>query len=293
MKICRYEDTDTPRLGLVDGDHLTPLDLPLAAGQGVEQLFQLSTDDRSRVIAAALQSSDSLSVVDVRLLAPVPRPSKIVAVGLNYADHVAETGQETPTIPTIFAKFPNSITDPGAPVARPTDCTSLDYEGELAIVIGSPCRRVSAEQAQSVIGGYTILNDVSIRAWQLATPQWTMGKSFDTHAPIGPWVVLVDSFDPSSARITTRVNDEVRQDSNTKHLIFDCAALVAHISERCSLEPGDIISTGTPGGIGAALVPPRFLQTGDVVTISIEGIGELSNVVVDEDDLDPATAVRA
>jgi 2-keto-4-pentenoate hydratase/2-oxohepta-3-ene-1,7-dioic acid hydratase in catechol pathway len=166
---------------------------------------------------------------------------------------------------------------------------ALDYEGELGVVIGRRCRHVPRERARDVIAGYLVVNDVSVRDWQLRIPTWTMGKSFDTHGPLGPWLTTADEVgDPHALRLRTWVNGELRQDSNTKHLIFDCFALVEHLSTAFTLEPGDVVSTGTPGGVGIACKPPRLLQVGDVVRVEIDGLGLIENPVVDE----PETALR-
>ena len=217
------------------------------------------------------------------------RPPKILAVGLNYADHIAESGMETPKLPLVFNKQSTSVVGPRDPFHMPRVSQALDYEGELGVVIGSRCRHVPKERAAEVIAGYTVLNDVTVRDWQLRTPTWTLGKSFDTHCPMGPWIVTSDELvDPHGLALETRVNGELRQSSNTKNLVFDCFTLVEHLSTAFTLEPGDVIATGTPGGVGIAMKPPRLLQVGDVVRIAIEGIGEIENAVIEE----PADTAR-
>ncbi|NVK43977.1 MAG: fumarylacetoacetate hydrolase family protein [Oceanospirillaceae bacterium] len=220
----------------------------------------------------------------VRLLAPVPRPGKYLAVGLNYADHIAETGLERPEFPTFFNKQTTCVTGPGMPVHRPRVSEKLDYEGELAIIIGRRCRHVPADKAADVIAGYTIANDVSVRDWQIKAPTWTLGKSFDTHGPLGPWIVTADALDPHNLELKTWVNDELRQHTNTRHLIFDCYQLVATLSTVCTLEPGDIIATGTSSGVGVAMKPRGYMKPGDRVRVEIEGIGELCNPIIEEPD---------
>ena len=212
------------------------------------------------------------------------RPPKILAVGLNYADHIAETGMETPEIPMIFNKQSTSIVGPGADVHVPKVSKLLDYEGELAVVIGRRCRHVPKDRARDVIAGYTIANDVSVRDWQMRVRTMTMGKSFDTHCPLGPAIVTGDEFEPSGHELKTTINGELRQHSNTKELIFDCFDLVEHLSTAFTLEPGDIISTGTPSGVAAAMKPPVWLKAGDAMRVEIEGLGALENPVVDEPD---------
>jgi 2-keto-4-pentenoate hydratase/2-oxohepta-3-ene-1,7-dioic acid hydratase in catechol pathway len=218
----------------------------------------------------------------VALAAPVSSPSKFLAVGLNYADHVAESGQPTPEHPTVFSKMPSCVVGPYDDVERPVVSDALDYEGELGFVIGTRCRHVPRERAADVIAGYVVINDVSVRDYQLRTPQWTLGKSFDTHGVVGPWIVTSDELDPHALDIRTTVNGDVRQQSNTRHLIFDCYAQVELLSSVCTLEPGDIVATGTPGGVGIALQPPRWLQPGDVVRVEIESIGAVENRIVQE-----------
>jgi 2-keto-4-pentenoate hydratase/2-oxohepta-3-ene-1,7-dioic acid hydratase in catechol pathway len=166
----------------------------------------------------------------------------------------------------------------------PRVSSALDYEGELGFVIGRRCRHVPRGRAHEVIAGYLIVNDVSVRDWQLRVPTWTMGKSFDTHGPIGPWLTSADEIDPSGLRLRTWVNGELRQDSNTKHLIFDCAAIIEHLSTAFTLEPGDVVATGTPSGVGISMKPPRLLKVGDVMRVEIEGLGALENRVVAEPD---------
>src|SRR5437764_7796435 len=256
MKLCRFEADGRARDGVIE--------------------------DR-RVIARDGQD-DRYDLAEVRLLAPA-RPRKYLAIGLNYADHVAESGLQVPEVPFFFNKQVTCVVGPGADVHMPRVSKLLDYEGELAIVIARRCRHVSVEQAPEVIAGYTIANDVSVRDWQLRTPTMTMGKSFDTHGPMGPWIVTADELgDPHALRLRTWVNGELRQESSTAQLIFDSFALVEHLSTAFTLEPGDVVATGTPGGVGIAMSPPRFLVPGDVVRVEIERIGHIENRVVDEPD---------
>jgi 2-keto-4-pentenoate hydratase/2-oxohepta-3-ene-1,7-dioic acid hydratase in catechol pathway len=232
---------------------------------------------------AALDGAPHIPLADVHLEAPIARPPKFLAVGLNYADHVAESGQEAPKIPMIFNKQSTCVVGPTDPFHLPRASHVLDYEGELGFVIGKRCRHVSRDDAADVIAGYLVVNDVSVRDWQLRVPTWTMGKSFDTHGPIGPWIVTADELpNPHQSSLRTWVNGELRQESNTKELIFDCFALVEHLSTSFTLEPGDIIATGTPGGVGIAAKPPKLLVAGDVVKIEIDGVGSIENAVIDE-----------
>ncbi|HUI48198.1 MAG TPA: fumarylacetoacetate hydrolase family protein [Acidimicrobiia bacterium] len=212
---------------------------------------------------------------------PVPRPRVIWGVGLNYRDHAAETGRPLPDAPTLFVKSPSSVIAPGDPIVVPRHVTQPDYEGELAVVIGQRARDVREQDALDVIAGVTIGHDVSARDHQYTTGQWSWSKSFDTFCPLGPEVVSLDEIDLAAGlAIETRVSGEVLQSSNTSRLVFGVPYLIAWISQGCTLEPGDVILTGTPAGVGAARQPPRWLVDGDVVDITIEGLGTLSNPVV-------------
>jgi 2-keto-4-pentenoate hydratase/2-oxohepta-3-ene-1,7-dioic acid hydratase in catechol pathway len=217
----------------------------------------------------------------VHLLAPIPRPPKIICVGLNYRDHAVEAGMEIPPVPTIFAKFSTAVTGSGAPIIVPPSTQQPDYEAELAVVIGKRGERIPAKNWEDYVFGYTILNDVSARDVQLATSQWTLGKSLPTFAPLGPHIVTRDEIpDPHALDIRLSIGGELLQHSNTRELIFGVPDLIEYISRFVTLEPGDIISTGTPSGVGLARKPPRWLHPGDEVVIEIEGIGCLRNPVV-------------
>jgi 2-keto-4-pentenoate hydratase/2-oxohepta-3-ene-1,7-dioic acid hydratase in catechol pathway len=243
-------------------------------------LFEGGAGLLDRVATVVKSGQHRRPLVHSSLAAPIARPSKFFAIGLNYADHVAESGQPTPEFPTVFSKMPSSVAGPYEDVLRPRVSDRLDYEGELGFVIGRRCKHVSKEDAPSVIAGYVVINDVSVRDYQLRTPQWTLGKSFDTHGVVGPWIVTGDEIDPHALEIRTLVNGEVRQHSNTSNLIFDCFTQVELLSAVCTLEPGDIVATGTPGGVGIAT--NQWLKAGDVVRVEIEGIGAIENRVIDE-----------
>jgi 2-keto-4-pentenoate hydratase/2-oxohepta-3-ene-1,7-dioic acid hydratase in catechol pathway len=224
-----------------------------------------------------------LPIGTVTLLAPIPRPPKFICVGLNYRDHAIESGLPIPEIPVIFSKFSNTVIGPGAPIVLPKNSTKPDYEAELAFVIGKPGRHIPAEKWSEHVAGYTIVNDVSARDFQMATSQWLMGKTFDTFAPMGPYIVTADEIaDPHVLDIGLTINGEVLQNSNTRELIFRIPELVAHLSSVFTLETGDIVSTGTPPGVGFARKPPRFLRPGDDVVVHVQGLGELRNPVVAE-----------
>ena len=292
MKLTTFTDASETRIGLVDGDSV--VDLSVAAPALPKQMlaFLEAGDGAMQEAHSALEAAGPnmrLPLGSVRLEAPIARPPKFLAVGLNYADHVAESGMETPEHVMIFNKQSSCVTGPTDPVHVPRVSHVLDYEGELGFVIGKPGRHVSRENAADYIAGYLVVNDVTVRDWQFHTPTWTMGKSFDTHGPIGPWIVTTDEIvDPHQLSLRTYVNEELRQESNTKHLIFDCFYLVEHLSKAFTLEPGDVITTGTPGGAGIVRKPPQLLKAGDRVRVEIEGIGEIENPVIDE----PESTVR-
>ena len=283
MKLAPFTHDGSTRVGIAPDEDV--VDLAAAAPYLPHDLLSLLEAGHEALEAAhgAVGSGPRIPLAQVRLEAPIARPPKFLAVGLNYADHVAESGLETPEHPMIFNKQSTCVVGPDADVHLPRASHVLDYEGELGFVIGKRCRHVAREDAADVIAGYTIVNDVTVRDWQLRVPTWTMGKSFDTHGPIGPWIVTPDELpDPHRLALRTWVNGELRQESNTKELIFDCFALVEHLSTAFTLEPGDVIATGTPSGVGIALKPPKLLVAGDVVRIEIEGIGALENPVVPE-----------
>lgn len=220
----------------------------------------------------------------VVLLAPIPKPPKFVCIGLNYRDHAAEAKMEIPAVPTVFSKFNNAVIGPGAKIVLPKNSTKPDYEAEFAFVIGVGGRYIKAEDWRKHVWGYTCVNDVSARDFQLATSQWLMGKTCDTFAPMGPWLMSADEIaDPHNLSISCSVNGEKLQNSSTRELIFGIGALVEYLSSAMTLEPGDIISTGTPAGVGFSHRPPKWLKPGDEVVVEIEGIGALRNPVVAEE----------
>ena len=217
---------------------------------------------------------------EVRLLAPVPRPGKIICVGLNYRDHAKETGQAIPTEPVLFSKFANSVVGPGADVVVPPEAEKVDYEAELAVVIGRRASRVAAADALDHVAGYTCANDVSSRSLQFLSDQWLLGKAIDTFLPLGPYLVTPDEVpDPQALGIRCLVNDELLQDSNTGQMVFGVAELISYASRTITLEPGDLLATGTPSGVGDAADPPRYLRPGDRMRVEIDGLGQLDNTV--------------
>jgi 2-keto-4-pentenoate hydratase/2-oxohepta-3-ene-1,7-dioic acid hydratase in catechol pathway len=219
-------------------------------------------------------------LAEVKLLAPVPRPGKIICVGLNYRDHAKETGKAVPTEPILFPKFANSVVGPGAEVLVPPEADEIDYEAELAVVIGRRASRVAVADALDHVAGYACANDVSSRSLQFRTGQWLTGKAIDTFLPLGPYLVTADEVpDPQALGIRCLVNDEPRQDSSTSEMVFGVAELVSYTSRTLTLEPGDLLVTGTPAGVGMAADPPRYLRAGDSMRVEIDGLGELENTV--------------
>lgn len=228
----------------------------------------------------ALEDGRVIKRADVVLLAPVPRPGKLICIGLNYRDHAIESKMPIPERPVVFSKFSSSVIGPGEAVVVPSKSEQVDYEAELAVVIGRRAKNVTPEQAYDYVLGYTIVNDVSARDFQFADGQWQRGKSCDTFAPMGQWIVTTDEIpDPHTLSIKLRLNGQTMQDSNTNQLIFGVPELIAFLSESITLEPGDVIATGTPPGVGFARKPPVFLKSGDVMEVEIEGIGTLTSPI--------------
>ena len=280
MKIARFTHGGSTRLGIVDGDHILDAgsnDPALSTDVG-EQLAGGGLD----AVARAAEGARRLALDEVRLEAPIAMPPTFLAIGLNYRAHVEESGMQKPDAPIVFNKQVTCVTGPFDPIEVPAVAPDwVDYEGELGVVIGRRCRNVPVERAHEVVAGYLIVNDVSVRDWQRATPTMTMGKSWDTHGPIGPWLVTADELtDPHSLAIRTYVDGELRQDGNTKQMINDCWELIAHISTAFTLLPGTVIATGTPEGVGFVMDPPRCLSAGAVVRIEIDAIGAIENRVV-------------
>lgn len=259
MKLATFRAPghDQPLAGQVLDDRV----LPFSGGVSVVAAL---------VSGSAPTEADSWPLSEVQLLPPVPDPGTVFAIGLNYADHIAETGAERPEAPVVFVKVRGSVAPPGGPIRCPEVVRRLDYEGELAIVIG----------AEGKIGGYCIADDVTSRDLQRREPQWTRAKGADTFCPLGPWVTTPEEVpDPGNLRLRTWVNGELRQDGSTSNLIFGCQELVEFISQTCTLVPGDLILTGTPNGVGMGMAPPQFLQPGDIVRIEIERLGTIEHRV--------------
>jgi 2-keto-4-pentenoate hydratase/2-oxohepta-3-ene-1,7-dioic acid hydratase in catechol pathway len=275
-------DGGSARPGLVVGDEVIDLGDPVTGlPSTMRELLALGPVALEQARAAPAGRAARHALAEVRRHAPVPDPPAILAIGMNYRAHVAEMGREPPEWQYWFNKQRTAIAGPGDGIVLPVASDMVDYEGELAMVIGRRCQHVPAARAHEVVAGYTVINDVSARDWQWRTPTFTVGKSFDTHAPCGPELVTGDELgDPGALTIRTWVNEELRQDSTTADLIFGCAAMIEYLTTAFPLEPGTVIATGTPAGVGAGMDPPRFLSDGDTVRIAIEGIGDLSNPVV-------------
>ena len=284
MKLATFTHGSTTRIGIVVGEEV--VDLSVAAPDlPTEMIALLAAGDDAllRARSAAEAAGARVPLADVQLEAPLRKPPEFLAIGLNYADHIAETGMKTPEFPMFFNKQRSCVTGPSDPIWMPRVSDKLDYEGELGFVIGRRCRHVPAARALECIAGFIVVNDVSVRDWQMRAPTMTLGKSFDTHGPIGPWIVTPDEVgDPHSLDLRTWLNGELKQQSNTKHLVFDCFQQLETLSTVFTLEPGTIVSTGTSGGVGVAKRPPEYMKVGDVVRIQVSGVGEIENTVIAE-----------
>ncbi len=261
-----------------DDGHETTIRHLLAAGPvTVREVFKQAHD----ALDAGPDAPGVFQAASVELGPPVPDPDKIICIGLNYADHANEAGLARTEVPVFFAKFRNSLIGPTSPILLPHVSSQIDYEGELAVIIGTRCKEVSDQEALQYVAGYTIMNDVSARDLQMQTSQWTAGKALDTFAPMGPGIVLTSDIpNPQTLTLTTRVNGQVVQHASTANMIFSVATLISFLSSLMTLEPGDIIATGTPSGVGFKRTPPLFLHEGDVTEVEIEGIGQLRNPVM-------------
>jgi 2-keto-4-pentenoate hydratase/2-oxohepta-3-ene-1,7-dioic acid hydratase in catechol pathway len=280
VKLCRFAIDDAAALGIVEGEEVIDLSSTEAPAEPAAALAEIGPEK----LAALATNAPRLPLAEVRLLAPAA-PRKYLAIALNYRDHIAEMGMEAPEVPVFFNKQVTCVVGPDAEVHMPKVSTFLDYEAELAVVIGRRCRHVPVERAHEAIAGYTCANDVSVRDWQGRAQTMTIGKSFDTHGPLGPWLVTAEELgDPNDLAIRCYVGGELRQDARTSEMVFDCFQQVSHLSEAFTLEPGDVIATGTPAGVGLGRQPVRdnLLHVGDTVRVEIEGIGELVNTVVEE-----------
>ena len=286
MRLISFTESSNTRIGLLQGDHIIDLS-QVAPSLPSDMLSFLEAGEGAMLQAAKYTgASGHYSALDVVIEAPLARPPKILAIGLNYRAHAEESNMDIPKHPMVFTKQATSANGPYAPIHSPPETQMLDYEGELGVVIGKRCRRVSKQDANRVIAGFCVLNDVSVRDWQfLATPpQFTMGKSWDTHNPFGPAIVTPDEVDPHNLMLRTFVNGDLRQKTSTSDLIFNCYDIIEFLTTAFTLEPGDVIATGTPSGVGISMQPQGTLKLGDVVKVEIDGLGFIENKVIAEPD---------
>lgn len=274
----RVSPSQAGRVGVVTGESVGDV-----SALGYSTLLDFLEAGESALERVKGTTLERTPLASVKLLAPIPKPRKLICVGLNYRDHAEETGSEIPAVATIFNKFATSVIGPGDPIVLPKVSTKPDYEAEFAFVIGKGGRHIAEANWEDHVFGYTIVNDVSARDYQRATTQWLMGKTFDTFAPMGPWIVTKDEIsDPHDVDVRMVINGEVLQNGNTRNLIFKIPYLISYLSSVFTLEPGDIVSTGTPAGVGAARTPPRWLKPEDDVVVDIPVIGQLRNPVIAE-----------
>jgi 2-keto-4-pentenoate hydratase/2-oxohepta-3-ene-1,7-dioic acid hydratase in catechol pathway len=284
MRLITFQATGgAPELGAVAPDgRIAPITRAGLPGDMIE-LIARWPQLKGEAEAAAGRMETLIAPDSVTWLAPIPRPGKIMAIGLNYADHIAESGQQTPEKQIWFSKAASAAHGPFADAQLPRASDRTDYEAELVAVIGAGGRHISRAAAPGAVFGWCAGNDVSVRDWQFATTQFVLGKSFDTHAPFGPWIVTPDEAgDPHALSIRCFVNGEKRQESNTRHLVFNVFDQIAWLSQALTLEPGDVIYTGTPAGVGFAMKPPKFLAAGDVVRVEIDQIGAIESRITHE-----------
>lgn len=287
MKLASFHDGHGAGWGLVQAlDDITDAGLRPAPRDVLARFPDLRAflaAGRPAEALAAVASAPLRPVAGVRFLPVIPAPGRILCVGINYLAHIREMGREQPDYPTLFTRYPDTLVGHGEPLQRPRNSTQYDYEGELALVIGRPARHVPAAEALDYVAGYTCFLDGSVRDWQRHTTQFTPGKNFPATGSCGPWLVTADEIpDPGALQLTTRVNGEVLQQAPTSDLCFGVRRIVEYCSGFCALQPGDIIATGTPSGVGFARTPPRWLAPGDTVEVAISGLGILRNHVIDE-----------
>ena len=286
MHLISFKNGSRNQIGALNKDDVIPFSQDSSLPEDMLSFLEAGEEALKAARKLFKTTHKRIAVNDIKILAPISRPPKIIAIGLNYADHLEEikaSGREmeAPKVPMIFNKQSLSAVGPYDDIHDPKVSEMLDYEGELTFVIGKKCRHVPKEKANEVIAGYTIANDVSVRDWQLRVPTFTIGKSFDTHCPFGPAIVTPDDIsDPHNLDLMTEVNGEERQKSNTKNLIFNCFDLVEHLSTAFTLEPGDLVLTGTPSGVGG--VEGKFLKEGDIIKIRISELGYIQNKVINE-----------
>ncbi len=282
MHLLTFNKHGTPTIGIRQGD--TIIDLSIAKPDAPKDMCALLAAGVDALKGLQAPKEAIIMAESVDYLPPVTKPEKILCVGLNYRDHAAEGNMPIPDYPVFFARFAHTLVGHKQPIIRPKASEKLDYEGELAIIIGKKARHVSKDKALSVVAGYSIFHDATLRDYQVKTPQWTVGKNFDSTGGFGPHIVTADELPEGGhgLRIKTRLNGETMQDSTTAEFIFDTATIISTLSEVMTLQPGDVIITGTPAGVGFARKPPRWMKAGDICEIDIEGIGTLTNPIRDE-----------
>lgn len=284
MKLVQFQAVEGPaQAGVLRGDRV--LSLGSLGFHSVKQALEAGEAGLSKVreLLEAASADSGAAIGGVRILAPLADAQKLIFIGLNYKDHAEEVGAPLPSVPTVFAKFANTVIHPDDAILIPRHAEKPDYEVEFAFVVGKRGKRISAADWREYVAGYTIVNDVSARDFQMATSQWTMGKTCDTFCPMGPYLVTADEIpDPHHLRLELLLNGETMQDSNTSEMIFNIPELIAHLSASMTLEPGDVVSTGTPAGVGFSKKPPRWLRPGDECVARVEGLGELRNFVAME-----------
>lgn len=273
MSYATYKYNNLHQIGEIHNNFLVPL----------RGLTEIGSETPLSVLENAERiTAERVPIELVHLMPVVPNPSKVICVGLNYADHIAETGRETPTYPVLFTKYASSLLGPTDDITLPPETSKMDWEGELAIVIGKAGRRIKAHHALDHLAGYCVANDITVRDYQYKTHQWLQGKAWDKSTPIGPYLVTPDEVDLTTAAIRTTLNGTIVQESTISQLFFDIPTLIATISEFTTLRPGDLILTGTPGGVGYRRQPPMFLTDGDIITVEIDGVGHIQNCVRSE-----------
>lgn len=281
MKLATFTYQNQTRIGAVVDNHMVDGLADTSLPTDMIEFLEQGDSALQKMLALIATEKNRIPLAEVKLLSPIPRPRKFLGIGLNYADHVDETGLEKPEYPMFFTKQSSCVIGQGEAIQVPPISEKVDYEGELAFVIGKKCKNVSVENAHDVIVGFTIVNDVTVRDWQFRTPTWTIGKSFDTHGPMGPWIVTADEIaNPHALGLKTWVDNELRQNSNTCYMMFNCYEMIAYLSQAMTLEVGDVITTGTPSGVGVKMKPRGYLKPGQTVKIEIEGIGTLFNSVI-------------